>query len=153
MPRDFHQGFLAARVSVPFPETRGGFHVMTCRHFGCTLLVAVSIAVPSVARAADYHHVHIMSPNATEATRGYVKHRLLYDKLWLLVSKQDSPQAATEGRAVDHLGWAFPDIEAEMMDLERKGAETQGEIQEGRTVAKYGFVMSSEKVRVEVVQP
>ena len=264
---------------------------MTCRHFGFTLLVAVSIVVPSEARAADYHHVHNMSPNAMEATRWYVKHLdcepipgrdnacrvgsvmlmflsrssmggsvgtginhigfsfpdltakmaeleavgvggigvrlqrfddgstvrdvpglfkiafifdpwstrielvedpeylgfhhihlsstdpdaaldwyekmfggqrsslkgrlsgLLYDTLWLLVSKQDNPPAATEGRAVDHLGWAFPDIEAAMMDLERKGAETQGEIQEGRTVARYGFVMSPEKVRVEVVQP
>ena len=78
---------------------------------------------------------------------------LLYGTVWLLVSQQDNPPAATQGRAIDHLGWAFPDIDAAMTALEAKGADIRGEIQEGRTVARYGFVVSPENVRVEVVQP
>ena len=113
-----------------------------------------------------FHHIHLSSTDPASALDWYEKmfggeraslkgrlNGLLYDTLWLLVSEQENPPAATEGRAIDHLGWAFPDIEAAMRELGEKGAEIQGEIREGRTVAKYGFVISPEKVRVEVVQP
>ena len=113
-----------------------------------------------------FHHIHLSAADPDAALDWYEKmfggerasmrgrlNGLLYDTVWLLASGQDNPPAATRGRAIDHLGWAFPDIEAAMAELEAKGADIQGEIREGRTVAKYGFVVSPENVRVEVVQP
>ena len=113
-----------------------------------------------------FHHIHLSSTDPEAALdwyekmfggeRGSLKGRLdglLYGTLWLFASRQDDPPAATEGRAIDHLGWAFPDVEAALVELAAQGAEVRGEIREGRTVAKYGFVVSPENVRVEVVQP
>ena len=76
----------------------------------------------------------------------------------LEITEEDIRKLVNRGKRRGHLTQeelleAFPDIEAAMAELEAKGADIQGEIREGRTVARYGFVVSPENVRVEVVQP
>ena len=45
---------------------------MMNNYFRLAALAAVLVALPSVAPAADYHHVHLASPNVPEAVQWYI---------------------------------------------------------------------------------
>lgn len=113
-----------------------------------------------------FHHIHLRStdPEATfdwyekafggrRASYKDLLPALRYGDLWLLVqdSKGEEPPA-TKDRAIDHLGWAFADLEAAAVELKSKGVEFTLEPMPYRDL-KIAFVEGPHGVRIELVQP
>ena len=118
-----------------------------------------------------FHHIHLSSPDPDGALAWYqnifggesdsLKGRLnglRYGGTWLLVSRlREGTPAATQGRAIDHLGWGFPDLEAAASVIRSKGVDFQIEPRDytdplGQDM-KISFVVSPDDVRIEIVQP
>ena len=74
------------------------------------LVVAVAslVAVPAIARAADYHHVHLTTSNATEAVKWYERY-LVERPLDLADVEVLTPEQAAARRARGTLGsiWGY----------------------------------------------
>ena len=116
-----------------------------------------------------FHHIHLSStdPDATLAwyqdvfggEAASLKGRLaglLYDDVWLLVSRHaEGTPATTEGRAIDHIGFVVSDLDAAAAEMRQKGVEFQQEPvvpENARTSAKRGFIISPDNVRLAVVE-
>ncbi len=118
-----------------------------------------------------FHHIHLSSPDPDGALAWYknifggesdsLKGRidgLRYGGTWLLVSQlREGTVAATQGRAVDHLGWGFPDLDAAAAEIKSKGVEFTLEPRPytnplGQEM-KISFVTGPDDVRIEIVQP
>ena len=69
--------------------------------------------------------------------------------VWLLAEKGDDT-VPSQGRAIDHLGWAVTNVDAKVSDLASKGLKTV----EPRAVRnlRVGFVEGPSGVRIEMVQ-
>jgi catechol 2,3-dioxygenase-like lactoylglutathione lyase family enzyme len=119
-----------------------------------------------------FHHVHLRSADPDSALKWYqnvfggesasLKGRLnglRYGTVWLLVARADQGQklAATQGRSIDHLGFAFPDLDAAAVEMKKKGVSFQAEPRPFTNAAgqnmKISFVVGPDDVRIEVVQP
>jgi catechol 2,3-dioxygenase-like lactoylglutathione lyase family enzyme len=116
-----------------------------------------------------FHHLHLRARDPEQTLKWYQtvfggnsgkpKGRLdglLYGKTWLLVTKQAEGEIApTEGRSIEHLGSAVPDLDRAATELKQKGVKFQ-EAPRALTngpVSKISFVVSPDGVRIEVVQP
>ena len=118
-----------------------------------------------------FHHIHLRSPDPDGALAWYqnifggesdrLKGRingLRYGSTWLLVARQaEGTPAATQGRAIDHLGWSFPDLEAAATVIKSKGVDFAMEPRDftnplGQDM-KISFVVGPDDVRIEIVQP
>jgi catechol 2,3-dioxygenase-like lactoylglutathione lyase family enzyme len=119
-----------------------------------------------------FHHIHLRSADPDAALKWYqnvfggetasLKGRLnglRYGTVWLLVARADQGQkpAATQGRSIDHLGFAFPDLDAAAAEMKKKGVAFQAEPRPFTNAAgqnmKISFVVGPDDVRIEVVQP
>ena len=119
-----------------------------------------------------FHHIHLRSADPDAALKWYqnvfggetasLKGRLSglrYGTVWLLVARADQGQklAATQGRSIDHLGFAFPDLDAAAVEIKKKGVVFQTEPRPFTNAAgqnmKISFVVGPDEVRIEVVQP
>jgi catechol 2,3-dioxygenase-like lactoylglutathione lyase family enzyme len=112
-----------------------------------------------------YHHVHLATtdPRATlkwytdafggQPTRfaGLIP-GIRYGDAWVLVKKVDKAPAPTKGRAVDHISWAFPDLDTAAVDLKAKGVNFKsGPYPFGN--GKIAFVEDPQGVLIELVGP
>lgn len=116
-----------------------------------------------------FHHIHLSSPNPNETLAWYQEmfggertrmedrlDALLYDgEVWLLVSEARGEVAPTEGRAIEHLGFSFPNLDSAIAELKQKGVEVTVEPREidSPTSRKISFVAGPDDVRIEVVEP
>lgn len=119
-----------------------------------------------------FHHIHLRSVDPDAALKWYLnvfggqsdslKGRLSglrYGSVWLLVARADQGQqvAASQGRSIDHLGFAFPDLDAAAVEMKKKGIVFQTEPRAFTNAAgqnmKISFVVGPDGVRIEVVQP
>jgi lactoylglutathione lyase len=117
-----------------------------------------------------FHHVHLSSLDAAKTLAWYqnvfggerarMKDRLdavLYGKVWLLVSPSKEPLAPTDGRAIDHLGFSFPDLDAAAAEIKQKGVTFQTEPRALNpptpSSVKVSFITGPDGVRIEVVEP
>ena len=118
-----------------------------------------------------FHHIHLSSPDPdstlawyqnifggeTDSLKGRID-GLRYGGVWLLVSQlREGTLAATQGRALDHLGWGFPDLDAAADEIKGKGVEFQLEPRDftnplGQEM-RISFVVGPDDVRIEIVQP
>ena len=117
------------------------------------------------AETLGFHHIHLKSTDP-EGTFGWyseafggekTKYKglldaLLYDDVWLMVQNSDAPMAATEGRAIDHLSWSFPDLAAAAEMLKSKGVVFTMEPRPFRNI-KIAFIEGPDGVRIELVEP
>ena len=77
---------------------------------------------------------------------------LKYGSVWLLVQGSGKAELApTEGRAVDHLGWGFADLEKEAVRLKEMGVNFTLEPMKYRDF-KIAFIDGPDGVRIELVQ-
>ena len=110
-----------------------------------------------------FHHIHLRVPDADASLKWYVDNfggeRLKWKgrvdavkyanpTVWLLADKGDA--APSQGRAIDHLGWAVTPVDPKVADLAAKGLKTV----EPRAVRnlRVAFVEGPGAVRIEMVQ-
>ncbi len=115
-----------------------------------------------------FHHIHLSATDPAATLAWYqdvfggetasLKGRLdglLFDDVWVLVSEAESIPATTQGRAIDHIGFSAPDLDAAAAEMRRKGIvfQTEPEVPEGgRTSAKRAFIVGPDNVRLAVVE-
>ena len=119
-----------------------------------------------------FHHVHLRSADPDATLKWYqnvfggetasLKGRLnglRYGSVWLLITPVEKGQklAATQGRSIDHLGFAFADLDAAAAEIKKKGVTFQTEPRPFTNAAgqnmKISFLVGPDDVRIEVVQP
>jgi catechol 2,3-dioxygenase-like lactoylglutathione lyase family enzyme len=111
-----------------------------------------------------FHHIHLRVPDPDASLRWSAENfggeRLKWKgrldavkytnpTVWLLAEKGDDAPPS-QGRAIDHLGWAVTNVDAKVSDLASKGLKTV----EPRAVRnlRVGFVDGPGGVRIEMVQ-
>ena len=82
---------------------------------------------------------------------------LLFDDIWLLAAQHPAGTvpAATQGRAIDHLGFMVDDLDVEAPVLRQAGVRFQEEPvvpENARTQAQRAFVLGPDNVRIAVVE-
>jgi len=117
-----------------------------------------------------FHHVHLSSVDPQKTLAWYqnvfggemtkMKGRIdavLYDKVWLLAVASKEPLTPTDGRAIDHLGFSFPNLAAAAAEIKQKGVVFQTEPRDltppSQTSARISFITGPDAVRIEVVEP
>ena len=75
-----------------------------------------------------------------------------YGDMWLLVKKVQEPQAATKGRAIDHLSWGYADLDDAATQLEALGVKFEAKPYAFGS-GKIAFVLDPNGVRIELVGP
>jgi lactoylglutathione lyase len=111
-----------------------------------------------------FHHIHLRVPDPEASLKWSVDNfggerlkwkgrldavRYTNPTIWLLAEKGDNAPPS-QGRAIDHLGWAVTNVDAKVSDLAAKGLKTV----EPRAVRnlRVGFVEAPGGVRIEMVQ-
>lgn len=117
-----------------------------------------------------FHHVHLSSMDPAKTLAWYhstfggkvarMKDRLdavLYDTVWLLAGASKEPLAPTDKRAIDHIGFSFPNLDAAAAEIKGKGVAFQSEPRPLPTpspsAVKFSFITGPDAVRIEVVEP
>ena len=109
---------------------------MTRNRVLLAIFVTGALATPSLATAADYHHVHITSASPLQAVDWYTRHMGCEP----LTDRNDAancygvevvfvPQTTTgssQGTGVDHIGFSVSDLPAKMAELESVGVRGSG---------------------------
>ena len=116
-----------------------------------------------------FHHIHLASADPDAAIDWYERifggerdslkgmiAGLRYGGVWLLARQADAP-AGTRGTAIDHLGFAFANLEAAAADIRAQGVEFTMEPRPytnplGQEM-QISFVMGPDDVFIEIVQP
>ena len=136
-------------------------------------LVATMLTVaPGLARAADYHHVHITASSPSEAASWYME----YMDCQPVSDRRDSANCdgvelvfvvqptmgSTQGTGVNHISFSFQDLDAKMADLEAVGVRGSGvrlqRFADGSTLRdvpglfKIGFIFDPWGTRIELVE-
>ena len=137
----------------------------------CAAAIAV-VAAPTVARAADYHHVHITASAPAEAVKWYTEHlecQPLADRDDAancsgveLVFVVQPTMGGTQGTGVNHIGFSYADLTAKMTELEAVGVRGSGvrlqRFPDGSTVRdipglfKIAFIFDPWGTRIELVE-
>lgn len=112
-----------------------------------------------------FHHVHLATPDVratldwyTQAFGGQVAKfaglipGIRYGDMWVLAKKVDKERAPTKGRSIDHLSWAFEDLDAAAVELEAKGVKFQTKPYAFGS-GKIAFIEGPGGVRIELVGP
>lgn len=111
-----------------------------------------------------FHHIHLLASDPEASLKFYADHfggersklkgrvdglKYANPDVWLMVQKGDNA-APSQGRAIDHLGWAIPNLTAKLAALTAAGVKpTDPRAVRHLTVA---FVDGPGGVRVEMVQ-
>jgi catechol 2,3-dioxygenase-like lactoylglutathione lyase family enzyme len=121
------------------------------------------------------YHAHLRTPDPEATLKWYknafggeVRKRrlsgtegLLYGgTFWVLASKaaaSELPLQPTDGRAIDHLGFSFADLEASAAELKAKGLTLRNDVRTvtnaiGETL-KVAFLVGPDNVLIELIQP
>ena len=138
------------------------------------LVVAASsmVAIPAVALAPDYHHVHITGASPSEGVRWYTRHldcepvadrpdAADCDGVELIFMVQPT-MGSTQGTGVNHISFSYPDLTAKMAELEAVGVRGSGvrlqRFPDGSTLRdvpglfKIGFIFDPWGTRIEMVE-
>ena len=123
----------------------------------------IKLEVLQDSETLGFHHIHlrVADPEASlkwtvenfggERTKWKGRDAVKYTNpnVWLMADKGDD-SAPSQGRAIDHLGWAVTNVDAKVSGLTAKGLKTV----EPRAVRnlRVGFVEGPSGVRIEMVQ-
>ena len=134
--------------------------------------LAVLVAMPAAARAADYHHVHITASSPSEGVRWYSRHLDCEP----VADRPDTADCggveltfvvqptlgSTQGTGVNHISFSYPDLTAKMAELEAVGVRGSGvrlqRFPDGATLRdvpglfKLGFIFDPWGTRIEMVE-
>ena len=133
----------------------------TRRLFFAVMLVC--LALPSVARAAesDYHHVHLMAPDAKAAAAWYMEHMgceayeregaCRYGQVQVGFIERE-PEGGSVGTAVDHIGLSFEDLGAKMAGWKASGLNVLEDVREIDGLFKLAFLEDPWGTKIEAVE-
>jgi len=124
----------------------------------------VKIEILQDAETPGLHHIHLVAPDPDASLAFYARHfggergrlkgrvdglKYANPNVWLLVQKGEGV-APSQGRAIDHISWAVPDLAAKLAGLAAAGAKTT----EPRPVRHLmiAFTEGPGGVRIEMVQ-
>ena len=116
-----------------------------------------------------FHHIHLSATDSAATLAWYqdvfggeraslkgLLDGLLFDDVWVLFSEHaEGTPATTRGRAVDHIGFVEPDLDAVAADMRQKGVVFQDNPavpEGGRSSAKRAFIVGPDNVRLAVVE-
>lgn len=112
-----------------------------------------------------FHHVHLHATDPAAVTQWYADAlggevtrfggalpAVKYDGMWLIVQRSREAKAPTIGRAVDHLGFSFPDLDKAAEELKAKGVKFTLEPRPFGSL-RIAFIEDPIGVRIELVQP
>jgi catechol 2,3-dioxygenase-like lactoylglutathione lyase family enzyme len=112
-----------------------------------------------------FHHVHLAATDPATALAWYVDAfggqqakfagiipGVRYGDVWLLAKKVKETPAATKGRSVDHISWAFADLDESAKELKSQGVKFESEPFAFGS-GKIAFVVDPAGVRIELVGP
>ena len=136
------------------------------------LLVVGPFLVPPVARAADYHHVHVTASNASEAVVWYSRYldcQPVSDRSdavdcggGQVVFDAQLPQGGSQRTGIDHISLSYADLTAKMAELESVGVggagvrlqrfEDGSTLREMRGLFLHGFIFDPWGTRIELVE-
>ena len=134
--------------------------VMTRLLFGFAL---VCLVAPAFARAgeSDYHHVHLMAPDAKAAAAWYVEHMgcevyeregaCRYGHVQVLFIERE-PEGGSVGTAVDHVGFSFDDLDAKMAGWKAAGLNILEDVREIDGLFKLAFIEDPWGTKIEGVE-
>ncbi|MEO2197334.1 MAG: VOC family protein, partial [bacterium] len=145
---------------------------MICNRVVLTVVATGLLVTPGLARAADYHHVHITSASPAQGVAWYARHmgcEPLTDRSDAadcygveVVFVPQPTQGGSQGTGVDHIGFSFRDLTAKMAELEAVGVRGSGvRLQrnpDGSTLRdvpglfKLGFIFDPWGTRIELVE-
>ena len=117
-----------------------------------------------------FHHVHLASMDPAKTLAWYnstfggkvtkMKDRLdavLYGTVWLLAGPSKEPLATTQKRAIDHIGFSLPNLDAAAAEIKAKGVAFETEPRPltppSPSAVKVSFIAGPDAVRIEVVEP
>ena len=144
----------------------------TWNTLGLVLATASLVSLPVLARAADYHHVHVTSSNASEAVKWYER----YMDCQPLADRDDGVDCAgaqvvfdsrptlgpSQRTGIDHISFSYADLTTKMAELESVGVRGSGvrlqRFADGSTLRdvpglfKYGFIFDPWGTRIEMVE-
>ena len=130
------------------------------------------VAMPAMARAADYHHVHITASSPTEGVGWYNRHLDCEP----VADRPDTADCggveltfvvqptlgSTQGTGVNHISFSYPDLTAKMGEFEAVGVRGSGvrlqRFPDGSTLRdipglfKIGFIFDPWGTRIEMVE-
>jgi predicted enzyme related to lactoylglutathione lyase len=124
-------------------------------------LTSLLVTLPGIARAADYHHVHLAAPNVAEAVQWYMTHMgctamnrpdACQIGTTQLIFANRKPDAGSQGSGVDHIGFSFPDLTAKMRAFEAAGVKIVTPMRDAPGLFKLGFIEDPWGTRIEVVE-
>ena len=145
---------------------------MTWNRLVIAVVAAGALVTPGVARAADYHHVHITAASPSRGVDWYAEHlgcEPLADRDDAancygveVVFVPQSTMGGSQGTGIDHIGFSFRDLTAKMAELEAVGVRGSGvRLQrnpDGSTLRdvpglfKLGFIFDPWGTRIELVE-
>ena len=142
------------------------------RILALAVAVASLVAIPAVARAADYHHVHITGASPSEGVRWYTRHldcepvadrpdAANCDGVELIFMVQPT-MGGTQGTGVNHISFSYQDLTTKMAELEAVGVRGSvvrlQRFPDGSTLRdvpglfKLGFIFDPWGTRIEMVE-
>ncbi|HZM92052.1 MAG TPA: VOC family protein [Vicinamibacterales bacterium] len=130
-------------------------------YLGLAALTSVLVALPGMAGAADYHHVHLAAPNVAEAVQWYMTNMgctamnrpdACQIGTTQLIFANRKPDAGSQGSGVDHIGFSFPDLAAKMRAFEAAGVKIVTPMRDAPGLFKLGFIEDPWGTRIEVVE-
>ena len=134
---------------------------MSPRSFMLIAMTVAMICLPALARATNYHHVHLVATNAAEAKQWYVTHMGCTDfgrdnacaagnTQIIFFERDQTVRAWVTG--VDHIGFSFRDLETKMRAFEAAGVTVLNPMREIDGLFKLAFVEDPWGTKIEVVQ-
>ncbi len=125
----------------------------------------VRIEIVNDPQRRGFHHVHLRATDPAAAIAWYkqrfggdaVKFQgadgLKYGEMMVLVEKAGTAPAASNGRALDHVGWRVPDLDRTLADLAGiRVLQGVTNLQLATGPVRYSFVEDPGGVKIELVQ-
>ncbi len=127
------------------------------------LVVVALVALPTMAAAEDYHHVHLRSPDHLAAAQWYMDHMdcedygregaCMVDNVQIIFyTDGEEPTGPSVGSGMDHLGFSFRDLDARMAGWKAAGVKILEDIREVEGLFKLAFVEDPWGTKIEVVE-
>ena len=135
---------------------------MTAKSFVLLAAVVAAIGLPSAARAADYHHIHLTTTDAAKAKQWYMTHMGCTDYgranacaaggTLLIFFEREAVDGPSVGSGVDHIGFSFRNLDAMMRSYEAAGVTIVEPMREIDGLFKLAFVEDPWGTKIEVVE-